>query len=94
MKNDVLNPIEGRFFITLDEALRNRLIEPIVYQLDVNQTSWTRVKTTQGIDLLFDGLEDIEAQLAVLDIVLDEYQQSLSESEYIDLRFGNRVYVK
>ena len=65
MKNDVLNPIEGSFFITLDEALRNRLIEPIVYQLDVNQTSWTRVKTTQGIDLLFDGLEDIEAQLAV-----------------------------
>lgn len=91
---DVLDPIEPSFFITLDAALRQQLIEPIVYELDMSQTSWTRVKTTQGIDLLFDGLEDIDVQLSVLDIVLAEYQQSLNESEYIDLRFGNRVYVK
>ncbi len=91
---DTFTSIEPAFFIALDTALRTRLIDPHYYELDAAQTTWVRVKTGQGTDLLFDGREDIEAQLNVLDIVIDEYQQNISDSEYIDLRFGNRVYVK
>jgi hypothetical protein len=91
---ETFSSIEPTFFIALDTALRARLIEPYYYELDAAQTTWVRVKTTQGTDLLFDGREDIYAQLDVLDIVIDEYQQNITESEYIDLRFGNRVYVK
>jgi hypothetical protein len=92
--DNVLYPIDPSFFVTLDEALRDRLITPTYYEIESSQLNWVRVKTTQGIDLLIDGLDDVESQMQVLDIVLHDYGEDLSNSSYIDLRFGNRVYVK
>jgi hypothetical protein len=50
--------------------------------------------TEDGYGILFDALGDIDAQLQNLDVVLREQVEDRGSLEYIDLRFGDRVYFK
>jgi len=54
------------------------------------------VSTLRGLKLYFDLDKDIDDQLFNLDLVLREKitDEKLEELEYIDLRFGNRIYYK
>ena len=49
---------------------------------------------TPLFDVLFDAEGDYVAQLEDLSIIIKEYTDSLSDLEYIDIRFGNHVYLK
>ena len=53
-----------------------------------------QVHTITGFGILFDVSGNIETQYRNLEIVLDDQQQNLDNLEYIDLRFGDRVYFK
>jgi cell division septal protein FtsQ len=50
--------------------------------------------TTEGWEIYFDANKDLEAQLNNLKMVLDQKIKDRNALQYIDLRFGNRVYYK
>ena len=54
------------------------------------------VKTTQDFEIYFNPKEDIPDQIQNLSLVLEEEipTENRANLEYIDLRFGNRVYYK
>ena len=55
---------------------------------------WMSVATETGYDILFDPDADIDAQALHLATVLRERGDEAENLEYIDLRFGDHVYVK
>ena len=69
----------------------------IAYQyieLDRLAGKWVRLVTEQGYSILLDLTGDVEEQFKNLTIVLQEQVADPSTLEYIDLRFGDKVYVK
>lgn len=80
--------------IDFDKILRTLLINPIFYEAEQLNSKWMRVKTENGFDLLFEVNQNIEEQGATLEIMLGQYSDKLSEIQYIDVRFGNHVYIK
>src|SRR3989339_953292 len=63
-------------------------------EIDRLAGKWMQVHTITGFGILFDVSGNIETQYRNLEIVLDDQQQNLDNLEYIDLRFGDRVYFK
>jgi len=57
-------------------------------------SSWATIQIREGFKIYVDLTGDGKEQLSNLEVILQEYQGRLGELEYIDLRFGNRVYVK
>ncbi len=54
-----------------------------------------KVVTSEGWEIYLDTTKDLEMQLANLKLVLDQkIKNNRQKLEYIDLRFGNRVYYK
>jgi hypothetical protein len=58
-----------------------------------NQT-WLRAKLVQGYEVYFDPRKDILGQLNALQSVLREVVPTRETVEYIDVRFGERVFIK
>jgi len=79
--------------IAFDAGLRSRELYPSLYEIDSQNVNWMRAKTPL-FDVLFDAEGDYVAQLEDLSIIIKEYTDSLSDLEYIDIRFGNHVYLK
>jgi len=50
--------------------------------------------TLEGWGIYFDTNKDLEGQLNNLKLILDEKIKNRTNLQYIDLRFGNRVYYK
>ncbi|MDP2631310.1 MAG: hypothetical protein Q8P30_00900 [Candidatus Uhrbacteria bacterium] len=80
--------------ITFDSGVRKLNFEPEGYEIESPEFTWFTVKTTSGLDLMFDAGKGTEVQLLALEVTLREHKDDLAELEYIDLRFGDHVYVK
>lgn len=82
--------------LAFDQAVRALSIEPTIYEIEKPNELWLTVKTAQGFDILFDGVGDPELQANSLHAVLQkpEYRDRLPEIQYIDVRLGDRVFVK
>lgn len=77
-----------------DQMLRATTIQPISYTITNHEEVWLNAKTTLGVDIYVNGVGDAQVQFDNLQLIIEEYQDSVHDLEYIDLRFGNRVYVK
>ncbi len=88
-----IQPITVSHVIDFDKGIRKLIIHPKTYGLPSQGTSWMRIDTDMAYDILFDATLDTEAQWEVLRSVL-QGQEGLLAEEYIDIRFGNRVFVK
>lgn len=97
-------PVETGSPVLMSEEIENvfRFHEILVSQ-DITFTSthvnrltggWMSVVTDRGYEIYFDVTGDVETQGKNLQRVLDEQQENLDDLEYIDLRFGDRVYLK
>ncbi|PIQ67793.1 hypothetical protein CO173_02190 [Candidatus Uhrbacteria bacterium CG_4_9_14_3_um_filter_41_35] len=91
---EVISPVTSEALISFDKNLRSLHIDPVIYQVERPHKPWLRVKTRQGYDILFDGLGDMNVQIAYLNSILIEYKEKLSEISYIDIRFENHIYIK
>jgi cell division septal protein FtsQ len=80
--------------IQIDELFRKSNITPIAYQIEKQNQDWLIVKTTLAVDIYFDGAGNAQEQFNNLQIILSEYKNNVQSLDYIDLRFGNRVYIK
>lgn len=91
---EVISPVTSESLISFDKNLRSLHIDPVIYQVERPHKPWLRVKTRQGYDILFDGLGDMNIQVAYLNSILTEYIDKLPEISYIDIRFENHIYIK
>lgn len=55
---------------------------------------WVKLVTQEGFSILLDLTGDMDQQFKNLQIVLSKQVQDRSHLEYIDLRFGEKVYIK
>jgi hypothetical protein len=55
---------------------------------------WMAIRTQRGFDILFDASGDIDAQASNLETLFRDTINPDQSLEYIDLRFGDRVYFK
>lgn len=63
-------------------------------ELDRLAGKWVKALTEEGYAIFYDLSGDIGLQADHLDVVLREQVSDPSSLEYIDLRFGDRVYIK
>ena len=94
LATELLAPITAHQIILIDKQLRVLGVDPVVYQIEKQHAAWFTVKTNNGYDVYFDGVEEPGKQINRLKTVLEEYQINPDEISYIDVRFTNRVYVK
>jgi hypothetical protein len=80
--------------VAFDEGLRLLLIVPKEYETENVEAPWFTVRSDQPYAILFDAKQSTDEQLIVLKTVLDEYFATQQDSKYIDVRFGQRVFVK
>ncbi len=76
------------------EKLADMSIQTKVMESDSTQLSWFTVISDLPYEILFDAGRDIQEQSAALEAVRTEYFATQDEIDYIDVRFGERVYVK
>jgi hypothetical protein len=90
----VFKEIEIENIIQFHEGLIERGIEFSGTDIDRLAGKWMRVGTVRGYGILFDAVGNIEEQLRNLDVVLHEKAERVDDLDYIDLRFGDRIYYK
>lgn len=79
-----------QFYTHLEEAE----MRSIQTELDRLAGKWAKVQTEQGFDILIDLAGDIDLQYRNLVTLLKDQIPNPSELNYIDLRFGDKVYYK
>jgi hypothetical protein len=86
-----------------NEVKNTRLFFEIMYQagiviekFELNRSvgSWLRANTRQDFDILFDPNEDVLEQADKILLLLRDQIKDPAALEYIDVRFGDRVYYK
>jgi hypothetical protein len=90
----VLTPFEIEQIFRFHEILA---VQGIAFtQTNINRIvgGWMSIVTQQGYEIYFDANGDIEGQGEHLKTVLAEEIEDPDILEYIDLRFGDRVYFK
>lgn len=80
--------------LAIDAALRTRGVKPLVYTLATANAAWLTLTTEGGPSLLFDITVAQDDALAMYDAFIREKNGDVSRLLYIDLRFGNHVYIK
>ncbi len=76
----------------LDDSLRSRGLTPLYYTFDDRSQPWVTV-TTKQVTLLVDVSQNVTQAIGMF----DSYQKqspSFTTLAYIDLRFGNHLYIK
>lgn len=91
---NVISPILLSNINDFDLLLHNSTIQPISYLIEKQNEIWVTAKTTLGVDIYINGAGDAKEQFDYLEIVLSDYQDQIHNLEYIDLRFGNRIYIR
>ncbi|TAL50128.1 hypothetical protein EPN81_03630 [Patescibacteria group bacterium] len=100
--NDVSVQV-GSFVLTAEEIerafvffdhLKEAGIKYAYIELDRLAGKWVKLVTEQGFSIFVDLTGDVDEQYKNLSIVLQEQVGDPSTLEYIDLRFGDKVYVK
>lgn len=94
LRQRIFNSENTESIITFDQGVRSQILEPFLYVIDDPSVSWMTLHTKNGFYLQFDPTLDVQDQLSMLQVVLLEYNDKLDELNYIDLRFGNHVFVK
>jgi hypothetical protein len=93
--NTYLNPEFFESVLTLDEGVRALGLTPRRFLLRNEKEDWLRLNPEgKTYGLLFDLHKPLDSQLFMLKTVLHEYEGKEEGLNYIDLRFGNHVYVK
>jgi hypothetical protein len=92
--SEVLSPMHAETIIAFDKAARALQLNPMFYQIEKPHANWLTVQIAQGCKILIDGTRGVGEQEGVLETVLKEYRDQLSTLEYIDIRFGDHVYIK
>lgn len=86
------------FIINLNKLFKENINAEIsFYQIDSPQSREVRLKTVEGWQVYFkitDDLNEIATQVERLRLTLKEKISDQKNLEYIDLRFGERVYYK
>jgi hypothetical protein len=77
--------------IALEKNLIAMGITPKTYSIDGLAAPWTKVDTSQ-YDIYFDLTRSIDDQIRMLAATLS--QNTVTPSQYVDVRFGAYVYVK
>ncbi|MFA5946777.1 MAG: hypothetical protein WC813_02020 [Patescibacteria group bacterium] len=95
---DLNEPIYSPKMLTalgeLDKGLRALGLTPHRYELEKRKDTWLFVDTIEKPYVIYVDLEHpINEQLRTFSSVLSQ-QQEIEGMSYIDLRFGNRVYMK
>lgn len=82
--------------LRLSEKMENQLKSPVVaYELFSEIPREVRMTVAEGFTLYLNRDDDIENTLRVLKLVLDEeIKERRSKLDYVDLRFGNKVFYK
>jgi hypothetical protein len=67
-----------------------------INKIDIDRLAgkWVRAQTTADFDVLFDPLADVPGQIERLKTVLTQTITDVDALQYIDVRFGDRVYYK
>lgn len=77
--------------LALEKALIGMGIQPKTYSIDGLAAPWTKVDTNQ-YDIYFDLTRPVDDQVRMLAATLN--QNTVTPTEYVDVRFGAYVYVK
>ncbi len=78
----------------LDHGLRRLNLTPRRYLLEKSTDTWLSIDVVEKDYIIYVDLEhSVDDQLKTLDSILEQ-QQELPGMSYLDLRFGNRVYMK
>ncbi|MBU0613914.1 hypothetical protein KJ766_01345, partial [Patescibacteria group bacterium] len=93
-ESKILGKVQPENLTVFDSSLRLIGVMPVIYQIENREAAWVRVKSDQQYDILLDCSGEVGGQLSALETVLDDYSESLDSISYIDVRFGNHVYVK
>ncbi len=88
----VLKEEEIESTLRFHKHLTRQGIEFTITQFDRIAGKLVAIDTTEGFQILFDPLGDIDAQARRLDALLRENVSDLSSLRYVDLRFGDHVY--
>lgn len=94
IRQEIFNSEYVENIITFDKGIRQQILEPYMYEIENPETSWMTLHTKNGFYIMFDPELDVSEQLNMLQVVLTEYTDRIEELNYIDLRFGNHVFVK
>ncbi|MBI4435185.1 hypothetical protein HY630_00795 [Candidatus Uhrbacteria bacterium] len=89
----VLTPNEVESAFRFLEQLTQGGVVYAYVEIDRLAGKWVKLVTEPGYSILFDLTGDIDAQYRNLIVVLQEITDT-SALEYIDLRFGDKVYYK
>ena len=87
-----------------DEILRNVIsfyaglkaynLQVLEFMTDDITLPWFTVSLDRDYVVLFDATQNVDTQLTVLKTVIDDRFTNTEQPRYIDVRFGNRVYVR
>lgn len=77
-----------------DAEIESLRITVDAYTIEEPRATWFTINIRNGFEIYVNGEGDAEQQLENLEVILQEQKDLISEIEYIDLRFGNRVYVR
>lgn len=90
----VLTPEEIENAFQFFTSLKTAGIAYTYIELDRLAGKWVRLVTQTGYSILFDLTGDMNEQFHNLTVVLQEQVEDPTTLEYIDLRFGDKVYYK
>lgn len=90
----VLTPMEIEQAFMFFEDLHKANIGYTYIEVDRLAGKWVKLMTEQGYSILFDLTGNIDEQFQHLSAVLQEQVDDPTTLEYIDLRFGDKVYFK
>lgn len=79
--------------LILDSALRERGLLPHSYVFDNAAQPWLTVRT-EAITLLIDVTQNVTEAMNMLDTYRAQGDTSFTTLKYIDLRFGNHLYIQ
>ncbi len=92
--DQVFNDVMIENIIQFGDGLRSLGTLPKEFVSENVELPWFAITSNKAYLILFDALENVDTQLTVLKTVTDEYFATQESPHYIDVRFGNRVYVR
>lgn len=93
--SQAVEPVLMERFGLLGKELKKIGLEAIGYEISQKNPRDIRAKTNEGFEIIFNRDDDFQNVFRVLKTILDEeIKEKRSKIEYIDLRFGNKVFYK